>query len=432
MSEPRIKNFEPGLAMPDLPVRDVLPEIARELATNRPVVLQAPPGSGKTTLVAPSLLDAPWLQGRRIVLLEPRRLAARAAARYMARLLGEEVGRRVGYHIRLERRVGPETRIEVLTEGLLTQRLLHDPELPDVGLVIFDEFHERSLAADAGLALALDVRRHLRPDLRLLAMSATLDAQPVAEHLGNGAVVAAEGRAWPVETRLAARASTAPVPWQVADAVARVVTEEPGSVLAFLPGEGEIRRVVERLRAARLPSDVSVHPLFAALPRAAQDSAIEPPAPGRRKIVLATSIAESSLTILGVREVGHDDRVHASRLGRIVLHDDAARVQADLIAFLHALQHNAVGAEIRGHGAVVDLVIRQAYDSQERNRNCRVEEGGLGVQGGQVSNERFGGRLGHNFVAGPNGRIAGKSQGIRGRTESQLALFEQEPIGRHG
>jgi len=289
--------------MPDLPVRDVLPEIARELATNRPVVLQAPPGSGKTTLVAPSLLDAPWLQGRRIVLLEPRRLAARAAARYMARLLGEEVGRRVGYHIRLERRVGPETRIEVLTEGLLTQRLLHDPELPDVGLVIFDEFHERSLAADAGLALALDVRRHLRPDLRLLAMSATLDAQPVAEHLGNGAVVAAEGRAWPVETRLAARASTAPVPWQVADAVARVVTEEPGSVLAFLPGEGEIRRVVERLRAARLPSDVSVHPLFAALPRAAQDSAIEPPAPGRRKIVLATSIAESSLTILGVRVV---------------------------------------------------------------------------------------------------------------------------------
>ena len=289
--------------LPDLPVRAVLPDIAHALAANRAVVLQAPPGSGKTTLVAPSLLDAPWLQGRRIVLLEPRRLAARAAARYMARLLGEEVGGRVGYHIRLERRVGPNTRIEVLTEGLLTQRLLHDPELPEAGLVIFDEFHERSLAADLGLALTLDIRRHLRPDLRLLVMSATLDAQPVADHLGDGTIVTASARTWPVETRYAARISTAPLPWQVADAVAHIAAEEPGSILAFLPGEGEIRRAAERLRSANLPPDISIHPLFAALPRAAQDAAVEPPLPGRRKIVLATSIAESSLTIQGVRVV---------------------------------------------------------------------------------------------------------------------------------
>ena len=287
----------------NLPVCAVLPDIAYALAANRAVVLQAPPGSGKTTLVAPSLLDAPWLQGRRIILLEPRRLAARAAARYMARLLGEEVGQRVGYHIRLERRVGAATRIEVLTEGLLTQRLLHDPELPEAGLIIFDEFHERSLAADLGMALALDIRRHLRPDLRLLVMSATMDAQPVADHLDNGAVITASARTWPVETRYAARTSTAPLPWQVADAVARIAQEEPGSILAFLPGEGEIRRAAERLRSANLPSGISVHPLFAALPRAAQDAAVEPPPPGCRKIVLATSIAESSLTIQGVRVV---------------------------------------------------------------------------------------------------------------------------------
>lgn len=289
--------------LPDLPVRAVLPEIGRHLAANRTVVLQSPPGSGKTTLVAPSLLDAPWLGGRRIVLLEPRRMAARAAARFMARSLGEEVGRRVGYHIRLERRVGPDTRIEVLTEGVLAQRLLYDPGLDGVGIVLFDEFHERSISADFGLALCLDVRRNLRPDLRLLVMSATLDADPVADHLGDAAVVDAPGRVWPVATRLLSRNSAAPLPDQVADAVRTAVREETGSILAFLPGEGEIRRAAERLRATALPPGVSIHPLYSALPRQAQDAAVDPPVPGARKIVLATSIAESSLTILGVRVV---------------------------------------------------------------------------------------------------------------------------------
>lgn len=291
------------LPLPDLPVRAVLPEVARHLEANRPLVLQAPPGSGKTTLTAPFLLAAPWLAGRRIVLLEPRRLAARAAARHMARLLGEEVGGLVGYQMRLERRMGPATRIEVLTEGLLVQRILHDPSLSDTGLIIFDEFHERSLAADFGLALALEVRRALRPDLRLLAMSATIDAAPLARHLGEGAVVSAAARVWPVETRLEARNSSAPLPAQAADAVCRALEETAGGVLLFLPGEGEIRRATALLRARRLPPEVTLHPLYGALPRRAQDAAIEPPPPGGRKVVLATAIAESSLTIEDVRVV---------------------------------------------------------------------------------------------------------------------------------
>ncbi|MEI7899325.1 MAG: ATP-dependent helicase HrpB [bacterium] len=285
------------------PVDPVLPAVAASLAANRSVVLQAPPGSGKTTRVAPFLMTAPWLRGRKILLLEPRRLAARAAAGYMARQRGETVGQSVGYHIRLDRKVGPHTRIEILTEGLLTQRLLNDPELADIGLVIFDEFHERSLAADTGLALALDARRVLRPDLRLLVMSATLRPDPVAAHLGDADIHAAEARMFPVETRLLKRASTAPVPQQAAEAIRRALAEESGGLLVFLPGEGEIRRTLERLRDTPLPSDVSLHPLFGALPREAQDAAVEPPMPGRRKVVLATSIAESSLTIEGVRVV---------------------------------------------------------------------------------------------------------------------------------
>jgi ATP-dependent helicase HrpB len=266
-------------------------------------VLQAPPGSGKTTRVAPFLLDAPWLKGRKILMLEPRRLAARGAAAYMARQRGEAVGETVGYHIRLDRSCGPKTRIEILTEGLLTQRLLNDPELADTGLVIFDEFHERSLAADTGLALTLDMRHALRPDLRVVVMSATLQPGPIADHLGNADIHTADARMFPVETRLMSRPPSAPLPMVAADAVCRALREEEGSILVFLPGEGEIRRTLERLRDAPLPPRTTLHPLYAALSRDEQDAAVLPPAPGCRKIVLATSIAESSITIEGVRVV---------------------------------------------------------------------------------------------------------------------------------
>ena len=288
---------------PAFPVDAILPALAASLAANRPVVLQAPPGSGKTTRVAPFLLDAPWLHGRKILMLEPRRLAARAAAGYMARQRGEAVGETIGYHIRLDRKTGPNTRIEILTEGLLAQRLLSDPELADTALIIFDEFHERSLAADTGLALALDARNALRPDLRLIVMSATLQLGPIAAHLGKADVHTADARMFPVDTRLLNRAPTAPLPLLAADAVLRAIHEESGSILVFLPGEGEIRRTLERLRNSSLPSDVSLHPLYGALPRDEQDAAVEPPPHGRRKVVLATSIAESSLTIEGIRVV---------------------------------------------------------------------------------------------------------------------------------
>jgi ATP-dependent helicase HrpB len=285
------------------PVDAILPALAASLAANRTAVLQAPPGSGKTTRVAPFLMNAPWLKGRKILLLEPRRLAARAAAGYMARQRGEDVGESIGYHIRLERKTGPRTRVELLTEGLLTQRLLSDPELADTGLVIFDEFHERSLAADTGLALALDSRRALRPDLRLIVMSATLRPEAVAAHLGDADIHTADTRLFPVETRLLDRLSSAPLPQQAAGAVLRALMDEPGGLLLFLPGEGEIRRTLALLKDARLPPDVSLHPLYGALPRDDQDAAVAPPAPGRRKVVLATSIAETSLTLEGIRVV---------------------------------------------------------------------------------------------------------------------------------
>ena len=296
----------PPVPLPDLPVRAVLPGVARCLGDNRPVVLQAPPGTGKTLLVAPSLLDAPWLEGRRILLLEPRRLAARAAARFMARLFGESVGGRVGYQVRLDRQVSAATRIEILTEGLLVQRLLNDPGLADTGLVIFDEFHERNLPSDLAFALTLDMRAALRPDLRLVVMSATLDAEPVAQHIGRDtAVITADARTWPVETHYLERpADDRPAPLLVAQAVVRALeAHAEGGILAFLPGEGEIRRAAALLQDWRLPGNVDLHPLFGALPRQAQDAAVEPALPGRRKVVLATSIAESSLTIRDIRIV---------------------------------------------------------------------------------------------------------------------------------
>ena len=271
-------------------------------------MLVAPPGSGKTTRVPLMLMEH---EKGVILMLEPRRLAARSAARHMASLLGERVGGRVGYRVRLESRVSDATRVEIITEGILTRRLVADPELTGVSCVIFDEFHERSLQADTGLALCLEAQEALRPDLHILVMSATLDVTQLAPRLAPCPVVRAEGRMWPVDIRYAPCPSGAggfgtpsgreALLAHTAAVTRRMLAEEPGSALVFLPGQSEIRRVAEMLTA--LPADVTVRPLYGDLSSADQDAAIAPAGDGRRKVVLATSIAETSLTIEGVRVV---------------------------------------------------------------------------------------------------------------------------------
>ena len=286
-----------------LPVSDAVPGVVAALATPGIAVLEAPPGAGKTTLVPLELLAQPWLERRRIVMLEPRRLATRAAARRMAAMIGERVGETVGYRTRLDAKIGPKTRLEVVTEGILVRALQKDAALEGVGLVIFDEFHERSLDADLGLALALEARRVLRSDLRLLVMSATLDGASVASLLGGAPVIASRGRMFPVETRHHDRPPSDRVEDGVVRAVGHALEQESGSLLVFLPGLREIRRVERRLRDLDLGPEIRVTPLYGDLPPGAQDAAIEPAPPGTRKIVLATSIAETSLTIDGVRVV---------------------------------------------------------------------------------------------------------------------------------
>ena len=288
--------------LPALPVTDALPALLQSLERQKRAVLVAPPGAGKTTLVPLALLDAPWRGDGRILLLEPRRLAARAAARRMASLLGEDVGKTVGYAMRMDSRMSPQTRIQVVTEGLLARMILDDPELSGIAAILFDEFHERSLDGDFGLALALDVAGALRPDLRLVVMSATLDGARVARLLGDAPVIESEGRAFPVELRHRDRRPDERIEDAVAAVVRTALAEEPGSVLAFLPGQREIERVAERL-ADRIPADVDIVPLFGGLEGKAQDAAIRPAPPGRRKVVLATAIAETSITIDGVRIV---------------------------------------------------------------------------------------------------------------------------------
>ncbi len=286
-----------------LPIDAVLDELRSALATRASAVLVAPPGAGKTTRVPLALMDESWLGGRKILVLEPRRIAARAAAERMAQSLSEAVGERVGLRARMVSKSGPKTRIEVVTEGVFTRMILDDPELSGVGAVLFDEFHERSLDADLGLALALDCQGGLRDDLRILPMSATLDGARVAELLGHAPVVASEGRAFPVETRYLGRDAGARIEDQMADAVMRALRTEAGSILAFLPGQGEIRRVEERLKERISDPAVVLAPLYGAMDMKAQDLALQPAPPGKRKVVLATSIAETSITIEGVRVV---------------------------------------------------------------------------------------------------------------------------------
>lgn len=293
--------------MTDLPIDEILPVLCASLERTPNAVVLAAPGAGKTTRIPLTLLDAPWRAGGRILILEPRRLAARAAARRMAQTLGEPVGKTVGYRIQLDNKTGPDTVIEVVTEGILTRRLQSDPSLEGVAAVIFDEFHERNLQADLGLALSLDCQAGLREDLRILVMSATLEGGPIAALMGGAPVITSAGRAFPVDTRYLGkppvdrfRDTLSPA---VSSAVEQALHEETGSVLVFLPGEGEIRRVEKLLGDASLPGDVDVLPLYGALPQAQQDRAVAPPSAGRRKIVLATAIAETSLTIEGIRVV---------------------------------------------------------------------------------------------------------------------------------
>lgn len=287
-----------------LPVEQALPALRSALAAHSGAVLIAPPGAGKTTRVPLALLGEPWLGGQRIVMLEPRRLAARATAAFMARQLGEGIGQTVGYRVRMDTRVSRQTRIEVITEGVLTRMLQSDPGLDGVGLLIFDEFHERSLQADLGLALALQAQSLLRPELRLLVMSATLAGEPVAELLGGAPLVVSEGRSYPVETRYAERTPEGRMEAAVVRTVASALSEEPGDVLVFLPGAAEIRRTAEGLAALEaVRGKVQLAPLHGSLSPEEQDRALAPAADGRRKIVLATSIAETSLTVEGVRVV---------------------------------------------------------------------------------------------------------------------------------
>ncbi len=285
-----------------LPIHSSLDGLRLALRSSPTVLLSAPPGAGKTTVVPPALLQEPWLEGRRIVMLEPRRLAARAAAARIAASFGEAVGGTVGYRMRMDTRVGRSTRIEVVTEGVLTRMLQEDPSLEHVGAVIFDEFHERSLHADLGLALTLQAQSILRPELRILVMSATLEFAPILALLGDVPVIESHGRMFPVETRYVARDRSERIERATAAVVARALREADGDLLAFLPGAGEIRRTAALLEEAN-PDGVDILPLFGTLPPEEQDRAIAPSVPGRRKAVLATSIAETSLTIDGVRVI---------------------------------------------------------------------------------------------------------------------------------
>ncbi|WP_372707470.1 ATP-dependent helicase HrpB [Brevundimonas sp.] len=291
-----------------LPIHAVLEPLKTVLSVGNVAVLAAPPGAGKTTVVPLALLDQAWLGDGKILVLEPRRIAARAAAERMARTLGEQAGDTVGYRTRLQSRIGPKTRIEVITEGVFTRMILDDPGLEGVGAVLFDEFHERSLDADLGLALARETQRLLREDLRLLVMSATLDIAGVSRLLadadGKGApVIEAEGRLFPVETRYLGRNVVERIEDAMARAIQLALAEEQGSILAFLPGQGEIHRVAQHTRERVRDPAVDIVALYGGLDRQEQDRAIEPAAPGRRKVVLATSVAETSLTIEGVRVV---------------------------------------------------------------------------------------------------------------------------------
>lgn len=293
--------------MQNLPIHQVIPDVIETLESNNRLVLQAPPGAGKTTALPIALLDEGWLEGRLIIMLEPRRLAARNAAARMAELLGEKVGERVGYQIRADRCVSDRTKILVVTEGILTRMLQGDPALESAALVIFDEFHERNLHGDLALALTLQSQELLRDDLKIMVMSATLDSQAIADLLGNAPVITSQGRSFPVENIYLDSKTPHPSPKQLSVLIGKLVTNvlqsDAGSVLIFLPGVKEIKTVESRLLGIITDKTVTVAPLYGDMGREAQDAAIRPPRKGHRKVVLATNIAETSLTIEGITVV---------------------------------------------------------------------------------------------------------------------------------
>jgi ATP-dependent helicase HrpB len=282
------------------PIENILPRLLETFQHSNNIVLSAPPGAGKTTQVPIALLASEWMAQKKLIMLEPRRLAARRAAEYMAAHLGEKVGQTVGYRIRGEAIISKHTRVEVVTEGILTRLLQHEPELPNVAVVIFDEFHERSIHADLGLAMTLDVQEHLRPDIRILVMSATLDGLVITKLLGDAHMIEGKGQSFPVATHYSRFTSEKSIEARIVDTILRALDEQEGDLLVFLPGRREIRRVENLLWEKRISEDVLVHSLYGDAPYQHQSAALSPAPPGKRKVILSTNVAETSLTIDGV------------------------------------------------------------------------------------------------------------------------------------
>ncbi len=317
------------------PVLDVIPELKRALVNGRIAILQAPPGAGKSTILPLQLLEEPWLEGKKIIMLEPRRLAARSVAERMANLREEKIGDTIGYRVRFDTKVGPHTKIEVVTEGILTRMIQSDSTLEEVGLLIFDEFHERSLHADLALALSLQLQKLVRDDLRILIMSATLEAEQLSSLLSDAPVITSVGKQFPVEVKYSAVESDTHISIRMTQAIRKAMREDAGDILAFLPGAGEIRRTQQLLEEEA--TGIMIHPLYGDLPFRQQQEAILPRADGKRKVVLATSIAETSLTIEGIRVVidsglsrvpRFDPRSGLTRLETVRLTKDAADQRA--------------------------------------------------------------------------------------------------------
>ncbi len=363
------------MARPDFPISPLLPAIADSLAAHPRLVLEAPPGAGKTTQVPLALLDAPWLQGGRILMLEPRRVAARSAAQFMARQLGEAVGETIGYRIRFENKVSARTRIEVVTEGILTRMLQDDPLLEGVGALLFDEFHERHLSADLGLALALDVQAGLREDLRIVVMSATLDGERLAAFL-DAPRLSSEGRGFPVEiTHFPARRDEA-LEAQARRAVEHALAAHPGDVLVFLPGQREIARVQAALEPV-LPAATDVLPLHGELPVEQQSRVLQPDPDGRRRVVLATNVAESSVTLPGVRVVVD---AGLAREPRYDPNSGFSRLDAVAISQASADQRAGRAGRVAAGWALRLWPQSQRLEPQRRPEMAQVELAGLALE----------------------------------------------------